>query len=113
MTDITPEAVAELKAQLDRQELLLNQDTILALIEHWEREQWQRIPDAFPKIGQRVLLCINGVVQHDSYQLDMADNGDAPYYHFWGRDDVDECPYVKEGDLWKPWPTTIPGESHD
>lgn len=56
-----------------------------------------------PKLGQRVILFSNGVIQNDSYTLDQGDDG-----YFWSRDDVDECPEVKAGDAWMPWPDQRP-----
>jgi len=53
-----------------------------------------------PKLGQKVILFSNGVVQDESYTLDRGDDG-----YFWGREDLDECPEVKEGDAWIPWPS--------
>jgi hypothetical protein len=59
-----------------------------------------------PRIGQRVILCIDGVVQHDSFTLDQADGELGGGYYFWDRDDMndDECPEVKAGDMWMAWP---------
>ena len=53
-----------------------------------------------PKLEQRVILFSNGVVQDESYTLDRGDDG-----YFWWREDLDECPEVKEGDAWIPWPS--------
>lgn len=57
-----------------------------------------------PKLGQRVILFSNGAIQNDSYTLDRGDDG-----YFWSRDDVDECPEVKAGDAWMPWPSEFRG----
>ena len=67
---------------------------------------WQAINNEnwnIPKLGQRVILFSNGVIQNDSYTLDRGDDG-----YFWSRDDVDECPEVKAGDAWMPWPDQRP-----
>lgn len=57
-----------------------------------------------PKLGQRVILFSNGVVQNESYTLDQVDGELGCGYYFWNRDDLDECPEVKAGDMWMPWP---------
>lgn len=68
---------------------------------------WQVITNEnwnIPKLGQRVILFSNGAIQNDSYTLDRGDDG-----YFWSRDDVDECPEVKAGDAWMPWPSEFRG----
>lgn len=72
---------------------------------------WQVITNEnwnIPKLGQRVILFSNGAIQNDSYTLDRGDDG-----YFWSRDDVDECPEVRAGDAWMPWPSEIKGGENE
>jgi hypothetical protein len=71
---------------------------LVAMTHPWNlitNENWN-----IPKLEQRVILFSNGVVQDESYTLDRGDDG-----YFWWREDLDECPEVKEGDAWIPWPS--------
>ena len=72
---------------------------------------WQFITNEnwnIPKFGQRVILFSNGVIQEESYTLDQGDSDFGGGGYFWNRDDLDECPEVKAGDAWMPWPDQRP-----
>ena len=67
--------------------------------------EWISVKDNSPEIGQKVLLFSNGVVQEEIYTYDMADTNDyGGISHFWSREDLDECPELKEDDMWQPLP---------
>jgi hypothetical protein len=57
-----------------------------------------------PNTGEKVLLRLNGTVQHETYELDCSDNDYTGGDHFWSRDDLDECPLVSIDDAWMPLP---------
>ena len=61
---------------------------------------WIRVEDQRPHIGEKCLIWIDGVVQHEVYEYDESD--DCPAY--WSKDDIDECPFVKDGQFWMPLP---------
>ena len=61
---------------------------------------WISAKDKYPRIGQKCIVCIEGIVQDEIYTLDGGD--DCPQY--WSRDDIDECPFIKESDYWMPLP---------
>ena len=56
-----------------------------------------------PAIGQTVFLFSNGVVQEETFTLDIDDNEYGVAY-FWARDDLEDCPIVKSSDQWMPLP---------
>ena len=70
---------------------------------------WRKVADSnLPPLGTKVIVCIDGVVQDEQFELDCADcdpytGGSGGY--FWSHPDCDPCPEVKETDLWMPWPT--------
>lgn len=53
---------------------------------------WHDVDKEWPAIGEKVILFANGVVQEDIYEFDQGDDGFGGGEHFWGRDDIDECP---------------------
>ena len=61
---------------------------------------WISAKDKYPRIGQQCIVCIEGIVQNEIYTLDGGD--ECPQY--WSRDDIDECPFVKDSDYWIPLP---------
>lgn len=65
---------------------------------------WVDVDDTCPTIGQTVILFANGVVQKETYTLDMDDNEYGARF-FWHRDELAECPYVESGQKWMPLPT--------
>jgi len=66
---------------------------------------WVSVEDKCPAIGQKVILYSNGVVQEEIYIFDSGDTSDyAPQEYFWGRDDIEDCPLVKNSDCWMPLP---------
>lgn len=70
-----------------------------------QEQGWRDIEDGLPCIWQTVLLCINGVVQKETFLLDSADTSDyAPSEYFWSRDNLDDCPSIKKGQFWRPLP---------
>jgi hypothetical protein len=62
-------------------------------------EEWN-----IPNLGQRVIVCIDGVVQNESFTLDMADSDMGIGSYYWDHPYLDDCPLVKSGDSWMPWP---------
>lgn len=62
--------------------------------------EWVSIADKRPHIGDRCLICINGIVQHEVYIYDESD--DEP--PFWFRYGVDDLPSVEPEHLWMPLP---------
>jgi len=63
-------------------------------------EEWN-----IPKIGQRVIVCIDGVVQNVPVKIDCTDPDIGCCKYYWDHKDFDESPFVKAGDSWMPWPT--------
>lgn len=63
-------------------------------------EEWN-----IPKLGQRVIVCIDGVVQNVPVKLDCTDPDIGLSKYYWDHKDFDESPFVKAGDSWMPWPT--------
>ncbi|MGI9573863.1 hypothetical protein ACRYJU_07225 [Alloalcanivorax xenomutans] len=59
---------------------------------------------AWPKQGALYLIKLNGVLQHEVYEFDQADDGGfGGGQHFWSREDLDECPpFDPERDEWLP-----------
>lgn len=57
---------------------------------------WINTEDKRPRIGDKCFICINGVVQHEAYEYVES----AVCTAYWSRDDVDEFPFVKDGQLW-------------
>ena len=66
--------------------------------------EWIRVNDERPKIGQKVILFSNGVVQQDIYMYDQGDINDCEVSTFWSRDYLDECLILKDDDMWIPLP---------
>jgi len=64
---------------------------------------WIDVDEEMPVIGQKVILFANGVVQEEIYMLDAFDN-DLYNTYYWSRDDLEDCPFVKSGQLWMPLP---------
>lgn len=65
--------------------------------------QWNRFDgDNFPRIGEKVILKLRGVVQHETYELDQGDDGLGGGEYFWTRDDIDQCPAFSDQDEWIP-----------
>ena len=64
---------------------------------------WVDIDVERPAIGQKVILFAKGVVQEEIYMLDM-DGDDYSDEYFWSRDELEECPLVKSGQMWMPLP---------
>lgn len=66
--------------------------------------KWISTKDELPKIGQKVILFSNGVVQDEMFELEWDDcNVGGDYY--WFRDDLDECPITNfKSDMWMPLP---------
>jgi len=62
--------------------------------------EWISIKDKWPRLGQKVLLYSNGVVQNEIYYLNQGDE----VGYFWDRDDLDNSPLVIEDDYWMPLP---------
>ena len=76
------------------------QQTAPAVPEGWRTakggEQW-------PHIGGKYLIKLNGVLQHEIYEFDQADDGCGGGEYFWDRDDLDEAaPFDPENDSWLP-----------
>jgi hypothetical protein len=61
---------------------------------------WTSVKDDLPRLGQKIILLSNGVVQEETYSLDRGDEGGD----FWARDELDKCPPVQPEDYWKPLP---------
>lgn len=57
----------------------------------------------WPHIGGKYLIKLNGVLQHEIYEFDQADDGCGGGEYFWDRDDLDEAaPFDPENDSWLP-----------
>ncbi len=65
---------------------------------------WNKITDKLPSIGVKVIVCFNGVVQHETYHLDCGDLPSGGVEYFWDRDGLDNGKVVVESDLWMPLP---------
>lgn len=64
---------------------------------------WKYISNGhYPALGEKVILRLNNVVQHEIYTFDQGDNDFGLGEYFWSRDDIDECPAMNEGDAWRP-----------
>ena len=68
-------------------------------------DKWISVDNVMPRIGQKVLLLSNGVVQEDIYIFDKSDINDYEQSLFWSREDLDECPEIKPEDKWQPLPS--------
>ena len=67
---------------------------------------WNNVKrDGLPAIGEKVLLCINGVVQTETFDMDSSDSSDWSPVMFWGRDDIEDCPMVEDEHWWMPLPS--------
>jgi hypothetical protein len=63
--------------------------------------KWEKFDDDnFPRIGEKVILKLRGVVQHETYELDQGDDGFGCGEHFWTRDGLDDCPAISDSDEW-------------
>jgi len=59
-----------------------------------------------PHEGQMCIVKINGVIQSVPFEFDAHDDDYGGSNHFWGHEELDECPKVDwETDEWMPWPT--------
>lgn len=57
----------------------------------------------WPHIGAKYLIKMKGVLQHEIYEFDQADDGFGGGEYFWDRDDLDEAaPFDPENDEWLP-----------
>lgn len=68
-------------------------------------EGWRTAKDGghWPHIGGKYLIKLNGVLQHEIYEFDQADDGCGGGEYFWDRDDLDEAaPFDPENDAWIP-----------
>lgn len=55
----------------------------------------------WPTIGEKYIVRLGGVLQHEIYEFDQGDDGIGGGEHFWSRDDIDECPaFDPERDEW-------------
>ena len=95
--------IAELEAQTPSalKEKLRSAEQYIAELE--AQTQWVTITNEYwniPNLGQPVLICIDGIVQEYVYRLDQVDNDYGGGEHYWDREDVDDCPSVKDGDKW-------------
>jgi hypothetical protein len=80
-------------------------DLIAAAPDYPADASWVSVDERLPCIGKVVDLCINGIVQNETYELDCGDTSDyALLDYFWSRDDVDEWINVKPGQYWKDRP---------
>jgi len=59
--------------------------------------KWNRIDEELPIIGKRVILCINRIVQNETYYRDTGDDDGGD---FWDRDWNDEGILLKSDHLW-------------
>lgn len=67
--------------------------------------EWISVKDKIPNIGQKVILCLKGVVQEEIYAFDQSDSASGmSFLSYWSRDDIDECPIMLQSDLWMPLP---------
>lgn len=72
---------------------------------HAVPEGWRTAKDGghWPHIGGKYLIKLNGVLQHEIYEFDQADDGCGGGEYFWDRDDLDEsAPFDPENDSWLP-----------
>lgn len=68
-------------------------------------EGWRTAKDGehWPHIGGKYLIKLNGVLQHEIYEFDQADDGCGGGEYFWDREDLDEAaPFDPEKDEWLP-----------
>lgn len=55
----------------------------------------------WPIMGWCYLVKLRGVIQHETFEFDQADDGVSGGDYFWSRDDIDECPlFDSERDEW-------------
>ena len=62
--------------------------------------KWISVKDQLPRLGQKVILFSNGVVQEEIYTYDQSDD----CADFWDRSELDESPTIQESDYWMPLP---------
>ncbi len=63
--------------------------------------KWISVNDQRPKLGQRVLVFSNGVVQEDIFMYDEDDDGT-----FWSSELLDEFPPCAHSDFWMALPSS-------
>lgn len=65
--------------------------------------EWISVKDRLPTLGEKVIICIDGVVQETIFTFDECDD-----YYFWALDDIDddpdELPKLQLTDMWMPLP---------
>ncbi|CNH83670.1 Uncharacterised protein [Yersinia frederiksenii] len=64
-------------------------------------DEWNVLGPTYPDHYTPVLVAMNGVVQHITYQIEEGDNGD--YWQPVGNDDADGAP-ITQFQHWKPLP---------
>jgi hypothetical protein len=67
-------------------------------------KDWISVIDEMPKIGQKVKLFIDDVVQEDTYMYDESDIDDMNICQFWSNEDVDNNKVLKVTDYWQSFP---------
>jgi hypothetical protein len=67
-------------------------------------KEWKGADGEMPKIGQKVILCRNGIVQTDTFTFDSGDAGDYHTAYFWSNDNVDDDVPLLASDRWQPLP---------
>jgi hypothetical protein len=90
----------------EREEAVPCWDAMIAAAPEYPADTgWISVDERLPSIGQIVDLCINGIVQNETYSLDEGDTSDyAPSVYFWSRDDIDEGIDIESGQYWKDRP---------
>lgn len=67
---------------------------------------WKNVKKhGLPAIGEKVLLCIKGVVQNETFDMDASDTSDWSQEMFWGRDDMADCLLVEDEHWWMRLPS--------
>jgi hypothetical protein len=94
----------------DKQQLKAESCHDIKVLEAWRTVKtnyttnWTDATIELPAISQHVILSINGVVQEETFYLDMSDNEFYNIY-FWDRDGLDNGLEISKGQFWMPLPS--------
>ena len=97
--------IEQMKTQVNTlDEMLLNQGEALAQAKAKAVPEWISMEDRYPKAGESVLICINGIRQNIAYFYDYSASDEYSTGHDWfepvftGGETEDEC-VVKTEDV--------------
>lgn len=70
------------------------------------KNKWIDIDSDEPPYGEPVLICINGIVQHVTYSLDVCEDDDSIFFEPYNSNETEHGVCCGRGDLikWMPLP---------